>query len=132
MPGALHKKAVHCVCGQDGRIEFPLRDGRKLDCWKPNTCAEVELSRGRVTQALSRLETAKAEGLCSNQVLVVKEKDIDFAERLAKPRGVQVRSVSQACGAVTESKAKENRGGGLLLLGLLLVSAVALAVSKKR
>jgi len=81
---------------------------------------------------LSRLETAKAEGLCSNQVLVVKEKDIDFAERLAKPRGVQVRSVSQACGAVTESKAKENRGGGLLLLGLLLVSAVALAVSKKR
>ena len=132
MPGAIHKKAVHCVCGQDGRTEFPLRDGRKLDCWTPNTCAEVELSKGRVTKALSRLETAKAEGLCNNQVLVVKEKDIDFAERLAKPRGIQVRSVSQACGVVNESKAKENRGGGLLLLGLLLGGMVALAASQKR
>ena len=132
MPGEIHKKAVQCVCGQDGRAEFPLRDGRKLDCWKPNTCAEVELSKGRITQALSRLETAKAEGLCNNQVLVVKEKDIDFAERLAKPRGVQVRSVSKACGVATESKEKGSNGGGLLLLGILLFGAAALAVSKKR
>jgi hypothetical protein len=132
MPGEIHRKVVHCICGQDGRAEFPLRDGRKLDCWKPNTCAEVELSKGRITKALSRLEAAKAEGLCNTQVLLVKEKDIDFAQRLAEPRGVRVRSVSQACDVTTESKTKESRGGGLLLLGLILVGVAALVVCQKR
>jgi len=130
MPGEVHRKIADCICGQDGRKEFPLRDGRKLDCWKPNTCVEVELSKGRIAQALSRLDTGKAEELCNKQVLVVKEKDVEFAISLAKSKGVEVRSASQACPIGAGPRPKGNHDWGLFL-SLLGLGIAGLALSQR-
>ena len=122
MPGLIHKKTVNCLCGETGRREFPLRDQRRLDCWRPDTCIEVELHKHRIPTAIERLKAGRTEGLCRTQVLAVKAKHEALATKLAKPEGISVRTVSEACARPVAGTKNDSAWGwlarGLLLLGL--------------
>lgn len=92
--GPEHKvwKNIACGCGFENKTEKILESNRRLDCQNEleNSCAEVEFTKSRITYSMDKLEEAKDIGLCENPMLVVKEKDFEYAKGLVKDTNIIV------------------------------------------
>jgi hypothetical protein len=86
-----HKVFKTLVCFPQ-KPEKRLPSGKLIDCLKEDEkfCAEVELHRSRISKAIERLNEATDVGMCHQQVLVVKDEDIEYANRLTADKQIEV------------------------------------------
>jgi hypothetical protein len=83
-----HKRAKNKAAGRNGRTEVPISGGRRLDAKKGHRATEVERSGNPkgISKAISRLKTQKN----AKKELLVPNKDLDKAKKIAKRRAVNV------------------------------------------
>jgi len=92
--GNFHKiwKNHLCGCNQEQTTtEKTLKSNRRLDCSNEfeNNCGEVELNRYRIWYAVDKLEEAVKAG-CKHPILVVKDKDIPYAQKLIQNKEISL------------------------------------------
>ncbi len=83
-----HKRAKNKAAGRNGRTEVPISKGRRLDAKNGSRATEIErsgTSKG-LSKAISRLKTQQN----AKKELLVPNKDLDKAKKIAMKRGVNV------------------------------------------
>ncbi len=91
-----HKELKEKLCGCEGtETEVSLPNKQRLDCDNPllQSCGEVEFTKRGIAYSIKKLEDAQELG-CKKPLLIVREKDYEYAKGLAKGTRIKVFSES--------------------------------------
>lgn len=83
---------VACGCAKSVVQERRLADDRRLDCTdeQSRVCAEIQLTKSRISYDLEKLLNAKSSGICDSPKLIVRERDYEYARRLPNSGAIEI------------------------------------------
>ncbi len=86
-----HKREKSKAAGKHGKIEAPLKDGRRLDALNSEKATEIERSGSKkgLQKSVSRLKAIKRKG----KELVVPPKDVAKAKKVVGNRPIKVKAI---------------------------------------